>query len=1661
MHRNGRTYHSAITPLATAHEASHRLEADDIQTHRRPRRFERVQRWTWHRSTLQALALMLTAGALLLGIARTTEAQVATPTYEIWSATLTVGETTDTLTKGYDAVLGIGSLSKTSFSYAGSQYTVRRLIVNNLSGTYHLRLSFDKAWPHDSIAVIDVGATVDAPLPVFTDSGFGTQIVDNVPTTWAENDTLTVKILAGPEIQSVALTSTPTGRSHYAIDDTVTASVRFSHEIAISGTPQLTLDIGGANRTADCASTDVGTTLACSYTITASDSAPNGIGINANNLAFNGGWIRQTNAMGVGAAITHQAVTRSLNHRVDHPGAVRNLTAYGTFNKVALRWEQPAYLGAGGQNAGAFVFYYEYQQKTGSADWEPWQRASDGASPGLVISGLTNETIYRFRVRAVTWNARGRQSADVSATPTPRFRLSVPRPYIVRGEEGTTVTMSITDGYVLEQDVTFNLTWYGDPTNDGQSLLHAGNPTTITVRAGNIHGSVELKARADDDSGIQVSYHEPITRDLIAKHGTATIGTTLFSVHDNEPAPTMSLSGPAQVNEGETFTVSLTKPMRTYDPYTIPIKVGNPNRVTLEVKNPFHLRGPIGKTNTLRQSIGSTSLSQTIEIEATDDGIKNGDREVTFQIQRSSTDPWRLGTQSLTVTVRDVTPAGTATIRAISNAANESGDPNKNAKLNIGVVLSKAVNQTVTVDYRTADGDAIAGTDYVAKNGTLTFAPNEVRKDIRIDIHEDRVGDHQEKFRVWLESPTGPAVLTQFNWAIGTIYDETPTFVVHDASAHESGDTTDSSMRFKVDLRYADEDATANVTVAYATVSGTAQAVSDYTHTFGTLTFAPGDPTSQIVSVPVKDDGVEDSGETFLLVLSNPRGGAQLHVSKSTATGTILNTEDAALQASFPDSTSKSSSHSGTDDRPQVIVTFSEAVTTIAADTPSVTVTGGTVASVQAHTEDGLSNAWMFFLNPEGNDDVTFTLLADAACASGGICTAGGAPLSQVPSARTITGPEQTVDPTLSAIFKEIPAAHDGEDNFTFEVEFNEAPDVGYQRMRDHAFTVTRGSVKSAKRISPPSNLEWEITIEPTANDAVTIALKTTADCTASDAICTSAGTPLTAVPGALTIAGPEEDDDDTPVEPVTNLTASFNAMPSEHGGPGKEFTFELTFSESPAAGYAKLRDHAFSVSGGDVRSARRLQQGTNIGWRITVKPDAGEWGNITIRLPGGRACNSTGAICTSDGRQLSNSPSTTVRGPAALSVADASADENNDDTLDFVVSLDRASTLTVTVDYATSNGTATAGSDYTATSGTLTFDPGDVTETVSVPILDDAIDDGGETMTFTLSNASNARIADGTATGTIENSDPLQQAWIARFGRTVASEVVDGITDRLASPRGGSHVRIGGISLEQNGSAWTETPVDDEAEIGTTIENARTMTGQDLLMQSAFRLQSESDGPGGTAWTAWGRFSRSSFEGKVDGVELSGDVTTGLLGADVGTNEWTAGVALSAAKGDGPFALIIDKLTDKRSSPGSGTISSRLTSVHPYVQVQATDRLALWAIGGYGTGEMTIAKDRVTALPTAHRTPINTDIDMMMAAVGTRGTVLDTAAGDALDLVLKSDALWLTTTSDATWQMAGAEATVSRLRLIVDASRGFEVGAGGTLTPSIEAGVRARRRRR
>ena len=108
-------------------------------------------------------------------------------------------------------------------------------------------------------------------------------------------------------------------------------------------------------------------------------------------------------------------------------------------------------------------------------------------------------------------------------------------------------------------------------------------------------------------------------------------------------------------------------------------------------------------------------------------------------------------------------------------------------------------------------------------------------------------------------------------------------------------------------------------------------------------------------------------------------------------------------------------------------------------------------------------------------------------------------------------------------------------------------------------------------------------------------------------------------------------------------LTAGIHAAPSSHDGENV-FTFELHFSEEFGISYKTLRDHAFTVTGGTVKKAQRLEQGSNIGWRITVSPDSS--GAVTIILPITEDCEAQGAICTEDGRKLSHRLELAVSGP-------------------------------------------------------------------------------------------------------------------------------------------------------------------------------------------------------------------------------------------------------------------------------------------------------------------------------------------------------------------------------------------------------------------------------
>ena len=449
---------------------------------------------------------------------------------------------------------------------------------------------------------------------------------------------------------------------------------------------------------------------------------------------------------------------------------------------------------------------------------------------------------------------------------------------------------------------------------------------------------------------------------------------------------------------------------------------------------------------------------------------------------------------------------------------------------------------------------------------------------------------------------------------------------------------------------------------------------------------------------------------------------------------------------------------------------------------------------------------------------------------------------------------------------------------------------------------------------------------------------------------------------------------------------------------------------------------------------------------------------------------------------------------PAGLSVEDASAAEETDSTLDFAVTLDRAAAAAITVDYATSDGTATAGSDYTATSGTLTFAAGETAKTVSVPVLDDDLDEGSETLTLTLSNASGATIADATATGTITNSDPIPQAWLARFGRTVTGQVLDAVEARLSAPRAaGAQATLagqalpslsGGKAAQDNGAgenaaalrAWEEdraalaamtswlaqtgsdgrgtagfgTPGDD----GGPGFRTRALTGRDFVLGTSFALTGGTAEGGGFA-SLWGRGAIAGFDGREGELTVDGEVTTGFLGADwasdpgsgSGAGRWMAGLALGHSTGSGGW----------RSGGACdvncvGGIEAVLTGLYPYAGVDLTDRLSLWAAAGHGSGEVTVRPEG--------RAGMSADLTMSMGAAGLRSEVLRPEGGNGLALAVKGDGRFTRTSSDAVRSSAGnmeaAEADVWLLRTGLEGSRPFPLGgAGATLTPSFELGLR------
>ena len=419
--------------------------------------------------------------------------------------------------------------------------------------------------------------------------------------------------------------------------------------------------------------------------------------------------------------------------------------------------------------------------------------------------------------------------------------------------------------------------------------------------------------------------------------------------------------------------------------------------------------------------------------------------------------------------------------------------------------------------------------------------------------------------------------------------------------------------------------------------------------------------------------------------------------------------------------------------------------------------------------------------------------------------------------------------------------------------------------------------------------------------------------------------------------------------------------------------------------------------------------------------------------------------------------------GVPTVAVHDAQADEG--DSLAFRITLSEAVTHEVKVRWRTVAGTARAGVDYESDSGEVVFASSETEQTVMVRTIDDAHNDPGETFRLVLSDVRGAVFGDGEAVGTISNSDPLPGVWLAHFGRTVADQVLDGIAQRVETPRTpGTQGTLAGVAIG-SGDAWSEeqlrygiTPLkfDNWNAAGLSLQNERTMTFSEVLAASRFTLTGARDQAGGSL-ALWGRGARSSFDAQPGTLNLDGSVTTAILGADYGDEVSLSGVALAWSDGEGSYRDSGQK--PEMAVGSSGTVAASLGAVIPYTSVQAAERLGLWGAAGYGSGTMTLTPKTQTGVEAMQTEDpaMQADIDWRMAAVGLRGELLTSQEAQGVTLAVVSDALWAQTDSAKVEQgsLAASASDVTRLRLGLKGRWSVPLQQGGQFAPSFEAGVR------
>ena len=859
--------------------------------------------------------------------------------------------------------------------------------------------------------------------------------------------------------------------------------------------------------------------------------------------------------------------------------------------------------------------------------------------------------------------------------------------------EGDTVNVTLQLDPVSGKTVTVDYTTLTDTAVAGEDFT--ADSGSVIFMPGETERTIAINTVDDavDEpvEQFQVELSNPNKADL----GDAVADIDII---DNDAVPVLSITD-VSVEEGETATVTV----NLNNPSALPVSVSYATADGSAVDGDDYA----AVSGLLEFAVGETEL--TIDIDTVNDAVDENTEAFSISLSDPANATLDDANADATVTIIDDDDAPNVSIADASVTEGETAT--------VTVSLSAPSALPISVTYTTVDGSALASDDYTAVSGTLEFAVGETEQTIDIDTVNDAVDENAETFTISLSDPANATLDDANADATVTITDNDvpPNLNIADVNVTEGETAT-----VTVSLSSASE---LPISVTYTTADGSALAGIDYTAATGVLDFAAGE-TELTIDIDTADDAVDENAETFTISLSDP-ANATLDDANADATVTITdndvppNLNIADVNVTEGETATVTVSLSSASELP-ISVTYTTADGSALAGIDYTAATGvldfaagETELTIDIDTADDALDE-----NAE-----TFTIsLSDPANAT----------LDDANADATVTITDNDVPPNLNIADVNVT---EGE-TATVTVSLSSASalpisvtytTVDGSALVDDDYTAAAGTLNFAA-----GETEQTINID-TADDALdenaetfTISLSdpTNASLDDTDAI--------------VTIT----DDDDAPNVSIADASVTEGGTTTVTVSLSSASALPISVNYTTADGSALVDDDYTAATGTLNFAAGETEQTIDISTVDNDLNENPETFSISLSEPTNATLGNADATVTISDDDAAPS----------LSIDDVSVTEG--ETATVTVSLSSASALPISVDYATTDGSAVVGDDYTAATGTLNFAAGETERTIDISTVDNGLNESLETFSISLSEPTNATLSDADATLTITDDD-------------------------------------------------------------------------------------------------------------------------------------------------------------------------------------------------------------------------------------------------------------------------------------------------------------------